>query len=131
MSADKIKRISKDQIALESTVMAIREHLMEYFKGTCVERMTTNTNVAMQGIEGNAQYQYERIIHNNQNPKLLKIGQVPIAKVHKASDTIVIFTSVLDRSRQLRQVRRMLEEFMDDYLAGVIKEYSDANITTQ
>ena len=40
---------------LDKTVMAIREELMSYFKGTCVQRLVTNSSVYLQssGIYGN------------------------------------------------------------------------------
>lgn len=117
-----------DGIEVQTTVMAIREELMNYFKGTCVERVTTDRNIRTVGLGATRGYYYLRRQTENESPRLLLIGDVPIATLRLSPDRVTFHRGSLSRSKQLREVYALLEEFMHDYLAGVGKEYNDANV---
>ncbi len=115
------------EVGIQTTVMAIREELMKYFKGTCIERFTADRNVSIQHIEvGHMNYQYERRQFENEYACMIWVGSVPILTVKHATDRIIFHTVVLDRSPQLRRMREGVEQFMEKFLMGVDKEYSDA-----
>lgn len=110
---------------LEATVMALRETLMEYFKGTCVEKMTRNSNVNLYPISERQRglSRAERWRLSFKRPRILLLADVPLATVGQEPDTITIHTAVMGRSPQLKKVRKELEKFLKTYLPGVeIKE---------
>lgn len=111
---------NSSKISIEVTTMAIRETLMEYFKGTCVERLTENSSVRLRNIPASErQYQYQRREYENKKPMTVMLGGLPIATVQKAPEQIKFHDKVLTRSPQLREVYRRLQHFMDKYLQGV------------
>lgn len=120
---------SEELLAIETTVMGIREELMQYFKGTCIDRVTTSRNIRRVPV-GRARggYYYQRRQADNEKAEVLLIDNVPIATLRMAPERIVFHRATLGRSKQLRKVHDMLEEFMKDFLAGVTKEYNDAHI---
>ena len=51
----------------ELAVMRIREMLMEYFKGTCVESFVNAPNISLTGItRPRGAYQYQRVQQQNE-----------------------------------------------------------------
>jgi hypothetical protein len=115
------------QLDLEINVMAIREMLMEYFKGTCVRRVTDNHNVTLQSIQKSSNYYFERRENEIKNPVLLYVSNVPILTLSKEPETLTLHLGTLERSKELREVRIELEKFMHDYLRGVRIEVNNAN----
>lgn len=110
---------SVEQLGIETTTMAIRELLMEYFKGTCVERFTEGTRVEMVSAPGDNRYQYQRVEYQQKRPRLITIGGLPIIRVERAPDAVQFKAKVLKRSPQLRAVYKGIGEFFDNYLSGV------------
>jgi hypothetical protein len=108
-----------DEIGVEATTMAIRELLMEYFKGTCVDRMTANNNIRLVSVSTTRAYQYQRRQAEYQQPKAVTIGGIPIMNVQKSPEKVVFNTRLLNRSPQLSEVYKNLKVFMDNYLGGV------------
>ena len=108
-------------LAIETTVMAVRESIMDYFKGSCVERMTKNTNVYTLPVETNLRGRpnYERVEIQNRSTTIILLGGLPIVTVEHLPDTITINTGVMKRSKQLRAVNKQLAEFLKVYLPGV------------
>lgn len=113
---------------IESTIMAIRENLMDYFKGTCVNYVTHSSNVYMSGERTRARHNYERELYQQQSPCVLYIHDTPILSVRKTPDTLILHEVVLGRSKQLQAVREAVEAFMAKYLQGV---RIDVNRTTK
>jgi hypothetical protein len=58
---------------------------------------------------------------------MLKIGAVPILLLQKAPERVTFFEP-LDRSPQLKEVKKQLEEFLVKYLSNVTKEYRNGPI---
>lgn len=106
------------------TIMNIRERIMEYFKGTCVENMTVSGNVALVKDYriSSSQHQYERLNLASENRHVMLIGQTKVFTLTQAPKKVV-FYSCLDRSPQLRQVKEEITAFMHDFLGGVEVSY--------
>lgn len=106
------------------TTMNIRERLMDYFNGTCVERMTQSGNVMLVKDYriSSEQHQYVRLALQDKNKHIMVIGHTKVFTLTNAPKKIV-FYSCLDRSPQLREVKREIEQFMHDFLGGVEVSY--------
>lgn len=115
---------------IDATIMALREELMQYFKGTCIHRLTTADNISWRQarLQGGNLHRYQRDQYESKNEKILFLGGVPILTVKHTPD-IVIFHKTLERSEQLRAIKVGLEEFFNNFLRGVHREISDAVVT--
>lgn len=93
-----------DRARLEPTVMAMREEIMKYFRGTCVRSVVTNSNI-------------------NYNNKYLTIGCTPFAILERQPDTLTILCVAANRSKELRFIKRSIKRFMAEFLPDVkVKE---------
>jgi len=115
------------EIALQATVMALREECMGYFKGNCVDRLTTNRNLSVVPLSQYAETRmsYQRRELENTNPVLIAIGGVPIMTLKQAPDRVIFHTKALNRSPQLRYIYAELEEFFKMYLPAVTKQQNE------
>ena len=111
------KQINQQEI--DATVMLIRELLMEYFKGTCIERMTTVNNVYVESVRQGGQYNYQRREARNRDVRQLYISGIPILEMQHNDDTITLFTKVLRRSPEFKAVEQGILKFLNTYLLGV------------
>lgn len=111
----------KDTDNVAVTVMALREVLMEYFKGSCVQKMTKNSNVRLYDINQSTRgmTRAERWRLSFKQPSILLLDNVPLATLGKEPDTVTIHSSVTDRSKQLREIEEGLQKFLRTYLPGV------------
>lgn len=107
--------------ALETTVMAIREELMTYYKGDCVSRFT-RTNVRCYDRRSDFNHLFERREEELHNEKWLMINGQAILKLSANPDRLSLCENVLDRSATLRDVKKAVLEFMHKYLQGVTIE---------
>jgi hypothetical protein len=117
--------VETKELGLKATTMAIREVLMEYFKGTCIERLTDNHSVRLiNGISSRGEYQYIRREQENQRPMIVMLNNIPIATVQHAPEKIIFHQRVLTRSPEFREIYKELKLFMDKYLVGVEAKHS-------
>lgn len=108
---------------IKVTVMHIRELLMSYYKGTCVENMTTSGVIAMfRDRDHSGGHLYERLNADAQDKKIMAIGDAKIFTLTKVPNKLV-FYSCLDRSPQFRTIKDEITKFMSDYLGGVELSY--------
>jgi hypothetical protein len=116
---------------ITNTLMAIREELMCYFKGDCVEKMVARTNVEVQEvvISMRGRPNYERVALRNEKRSILFIGGTPIAILRQAPDRLELQTDVLRRSPQFKEVEKQLKDFMAMFLPGVIVEEHQGGIS--
>lgn len=120
--------MSKKDEQLQLTTLAIREKLMEYYKGTCVERYTRNPELRLTEVPFESDgrvYRYQRQQWAIQNPNLLSIKYDPIGEVRKSPDTFTFYTSITQRSPELQQLQKNLEKFFKRYLGGIKLKYDD------
>lgn len=120
-----IDEIYPKDMGLQATVMAIREEMMNYFKGTCVDRVTDNRNVHLTRLPSDRlPYQYQRIEQERKRITGLYVADVLLFTLQLEPDR-VLFGKELDRSPQLREVKKAVDKFMERYLAGVSRDYYD------
>lgn len=112
-----IKEVVDDGI--KATVMALREHLMMYYKGTCIDRFVGNTNVIMRSESQRAPYQYMREINRGRDMHHLDIGVYRLLTLEKQPDTLTLHNTQLHNSPQFRAVREGILDFMGRYLRGI------------
>lgn len=106
------------------TVMNIRELLMGYFKGSCVDKLTSsgNINLIKDYRYTSQQHLYERRELELQDKSILVLGDLKLFTLYKNPNKLV-FYSILERSKELKEVKTGIETFMDEFLAGVEKVY--------
>lgn len=113
---------------VDIAIMAVREELMEYFKGDCVERFTERGAVRIRGkqyYDPIRAYWYERRERELASAGTLEINGTKIAEVSKEPAQLLFVTQTMKRSPQLRSLRKNIEKFMRDYLPVV--EIGDVN----
>lgn len=114
------------------TVMALREKLMEYFKGGCVESVVYCDKIAVLNLENyqpRGDYQYQRRALIAKKPRLVMLSKVPLFSMAKVPDTVTFHEQVLNRSVELQQVYAGLGEFMQKYLPGVQVKVNRERVT--
>lgn len=126
-----VKKVKPEQVGLEATIMGIREFVMEYFKGDCVQRVVYANNltaVSLAEYVENPRQSYLRRKLAEQRQILLLLGGVPILTLKHRPDTVVLHMAVLERSKQFRDIHKQLDKFLSKFLAGVRKEENHAHI---
>lgn len=118
------------KVEIQATVMAIRETLMEYYKGTCVERLTVNSTVGLAFMSnGNRRdFQYLRRQAENQKLAVVTLGGLPIMTVQRFPDRAVFNEKILTRSPQLTDVYDGVRGFMEKYLRGVEVDHNKKGV---
>lgn len=118
---------------IQATAMAIRETLMDYYKGTCVERMT-ESRVCLQSYHDfertssrGRSYYFQRRERDLERKMMLTLGSVPLYVLSDNPQTLLAYLPILYRSPQLKAVHEVVSGFMADYLSGVTM----ANHTTR
>lgn len=112
------------------TTIAIREVLMEYFKETCIQRMTKGGNVNLHELSTNRRglNREERWRMSFKRPCLLLLDEVPLATLGKDPDTLIIHSDVMNRSPQLKKVQTGMEKFMKTFLSEVKLRYRKGGV---
>jgi hypothetical protein len=113
---------------IEATVMGMREHIMHYFKGTCIDTLINDRGVIqIQDVPTtNLQYSYQRVEYQNKSPKRLTLKGIPVVDLMRSPNVVYIHTKTLQRSPELRKVKALLTAFFDEYLTGVERRDFDA-----
>lgn len=123
--------LTKEQISLEATIMALREELMKYFKGSCIGRVAntdTITRLPISQYRQRPRHAYQRRQQDEAEECLLFLGGAPILTIRKHPNTLTFHDSVLGRSKQFQQIRSELQDFMSKYLKSVKQEYHDGPV---
>ena len=100
---------------IQSTVMAIRENIMEYYKGTCIERLTSS-NISRREVSHNYNYHYERDNYHLMDEQQLMIGSIPILNLKKHPEITILYGETLGRSKSFRAVNEGIEYFFAKHL---------------
>lgn len=106
--------------AMDATVMAIREELMMYYKGNCVDKFVYG-NVGLESLENTVRGEHRYLRRENEihQPTMLTLGRNPIMKLHKMPNELVFNELILQRSPEFTEVYARIEKFMHKYLRGV------------
>jgi hypothetical protein len=104
---------------VNTTVMALREALMDYFKGDTIRDLHINKRRLHWTSRGvNVNRTADRLENEIHNPRSLQLSGLEIFRVYKEPDELLILSS-LDRSPELKAVAKGVKEFMSKYLTGV------------
>jgi hypothetical protein len=126
------KGLTREEVGLQTTIMAIREEIMSYFKGGCVQRLTNSDNINLRQLDtspsNRRSYNYERRRAELQQPVMLELAGIPIITMQKNPDVITFHKTVLERSPQFRRIYKEVDEAIGKYLRAVRKEHNDANV---
>lgn len=128
MATAKTSRIKDPAVNIESAIMAIREVLMEYFKGTSVLTVTTGGPYLDPIGYDDRGFQYERHERERKHVCMLMLGKVPLLRVEKCQDAVTFNSHLLQRSPQLRAVQKGVEKFLKTYLVGVEIKYNEGGV---
>lgn len=125
MSTDKTK------LGIETTAMIIRERLMIYFKGSCVERLLSSGNVSLKEVNPGfrGEFQYVRQKAKKQDKRIVFVGSAPILTIQHVPDKVIFNQKVLRRSPELREVELLLFRFFREYLPAVEIEENNGAVT--
>ena len=119
-------RVTKDAVTkeevntgIEATVMALRETLMDYFKGGFGQRVTDNQVWRRQSDRREANHNFERRRREMENLCDIGISNVCLFSVQKCPNILTMHMNRLDRSEQLKAVREGVDNFLAKHLRGV------------
>lgn len=130
----KKKKFTLDERATDFT-MALREGLMEYYKGTCIDNLN---KYYRHGIEFRGQpiefdrsvqhraYNWQRDEHNQINPMTVMFYDSPLMLLRHQPDTATFIMPTLTRSEELKAVYGKVRSFFEMYLSGVKLEENNS-----
>lgn len=108
----------------ELAIMAIREELMEYFKGDCVERFVEPGIVRIRAknyMDETRPYWYVRREREVACVGFLELNGVVLAELSKSPPQLLFVAKTMSRSPELRRLRKEIEKFLYNYLPAVEK----------
>lgn len=113
----------------ELAVMRIREMLMEYFKGTCVESFVNAPNITfMQLQQPRGAYQYQRVQQQNERLSAILIGSSQFMTLQHYPDKVTFNELVTNRSPEFEKLFKEIDKFLGDYLPAVKVEVNDGTV---
>ncbi len=113
----------------ELAVMKIREILMEYFKGTCVESFVNAPTIAFIEIgRPRGTYQYQRIAQQNEQFSGIYISGSQFLTVQHYPDKVTFNELVCSRSPEFKKIYKEVDKFLGDYLPAVKVEVNNGNV---
>lgn len=112
---------------IEGTAMAIREIVMEYFKGDCIQKLVDNPYLEVKTVNPpqRGTYYFERRQRENEQSKMVLLAGSPLFTMKKLPDKVTFHEVVMMRSPQMRELSRLLVDFLDEYLPAVERSYHD------
>ena len=112
--------MNTQQLDIQTTVMAVRECLMSYFKGTCIQELVEGHNVEIRSVSNpRQQYQYQRMRLEAEYPCTIYADTVAILDVNHLPDGIVFRKRGLAKSEKLTEVGEEIRRFVNKYLPAV------------
>jgi len=112
--------------------MAIREEMMEYFKGTCVNKLSPfcgvrTVGVSFRGNEHGERHYYLRREHEQEDPRRIVFADTVIGEVRHNDDRAVFYPGVMNRSPEFAGIYEQVRDFFGKYLQGVQLSEDTAN----
>lgn len=132
------KKLTASQIdeGVRGFSMAIREAVMEYYKGTCIQGFNrlSNYNVGTSRIplenDGTRRnFNYEREDHQRRNPIAYYLDNAKMFELWRDGHEVIFQPSVMRRSPEMSAAYDQIRAFFDKYLASVtIIERDEKNV---
>lgn len=114
--------------AVQCTVMALREHLLAYFKD-CDTPAVTSTNVcwrdATERPDNRRLRHYEQHVANIKRQRELCLNNTPLARVSRNPHRLELYQRTLHRSPVMQGIADGLQDFLAKYLRGVEVVYAN------
>lgn len=108
---------------IQCIVMAIREEMMTYFKGTCVSRLSQDCSVYTDDVpmqtDRRRPYYYERREYDRMSPRRLILSGVSLAEMRHNDDMVIFPIWTVNRSPEFKEIHRQIKAFFHKYLQGV------------
>lgn len=113
-------RLSPKEVdeGIEATIFAIREKLMEYFKGDCVQPVTTG-NIQLRQVNPPVNHNYERREREMTALAHIDMGGQNLLLLRSHPNEVNFFDITLDRSKVMKRVRSGIELCLERYLPNV------------
>lgn len=116
---------------VDMTVMAIRERMMQYFKGDTVHIGFDLEHFEYVRPETNSRYQYERRENELADTRIYTLNGVPIVTVSKHPNyTATLHMGAMSKFKQTERIAEELKRFFHDYLGSVDVKEADYEIRT-
>ena len=113
----------------EIAVMRIREILMEYFKGTCIESFVNAPSISFMEIaRPRGAYQYQRVQQQNERFSGIYFDNNQLLTLQHYPDKVTFNELVLNRSPEFKKLYKEVDKFLGDYLPAVKVEVNDGII---
>lgn len=109
------------ELGVMTHVMAVRECLMQYFKGTTVASLTDNVNVWWDsiGYDDEENHNYRRREHEMHSPMRLLMDGHPLLEVQHHPNIATLYPRILGRSDEYSQMGEHITKFFNRYLGSV------------
>lgn len=111
-------------IGVEMVVIAIREQLMLFFKGSCVEQLAAVDNLYISNVTNNpdSNLYYQRREIENRRERTIRLGNIHILTMHHNPDTIIFNATTMKRSAEFILLYQQLDKFLAEFLGGVTRK---------
>lgn len=105
----------------DETIMAIREELMEYYKGSCVSQLASHEGISITPVRerSGGDHYYLRREEENRDPQVLYWRDTPLFTMERQPAQLTLHTRYITKSDALRTIRAGVEDFMGKYLMGI------------
>lgn len=107
------------EAGIQLITMGIREEMMTYFKGTCVDRLAGNSNVFLQPHTQGGRYFFQRREQEIEYPCIIRYGNIRFGMVRRQPDTAAFYPGVMTRSPEFMRIYEGVQDFFHKYLQGV------------
>jgi hypothetical protein len=109
------------ELGVMTHVMAVRECLMQYFKGTTVASLADNVDVWWDsiGYDDEENHNYRRREHEMRSPMRLLMNGSPLLEVQHHPNIATLYPRILGRSDEYSQMSEHITKFFNRYLGSV------------
>jgi hypothetical protein len=106
---------------IQTAAVGIRENLMEYFKDSCVDRVSQHNDTYLRPANRETMYYFERRERDIAQENVLKIrhNDVTLARLRKEPDQITFYGKVITRTPEMTMLYAEVRTFIEKYLQGV------------
>lgn len=119
------RKPNKLEIEVQTTVMAVREELMSYFKGGCVQKLIKGANVHTMPTRTNVGYDFQRRGVENARPSVIVANDIVIITMRYRPEKITFHQAGIDKNKLSREVGKRVEEFVKEYLGAIEVKFTD------
>jgi hypothetical protein len=104
---------------VQNAIMAVREEVMCYFKGTCVERFADTTGLSLRElpISDNGNRYHNRRVAQARQGHVLMFNEKPLLSMEHNPDELTFHTSM---NPDRKAIKKAVEAFAHKYLPGVV-----------